>query len=152
MDACALTCSRWVIQPGSWGAGRIATARSSPPDRSGAALVLDRELELDEIYQRLACLDMHVLLDHAGDAQVPQGSRSLLDGCSCRLLPGLVAGAHQRDHLVHALLCHAILPSGSLAGRGACHRRTGPRRPLRPTPLSTYPLPPPPSLLSRRSP
>src|SRR5258708_463814 len=131
-------------------AGTTATARSSPPGGSGAALVLERELELDTIRQRLARLDMHVLLDHAGDAQIPQRARSLLDGCGCRLLPGLIAGAHQRNHLVHALFCHAVLPSGIFARRGVSHRRTGPRRANRSITLWTNALATLPSLLTRR--
>src|SRR5260221_1353439 len=147
-----MTDNMWDRQKSPSSAGTTAIARSSPPGGSGAAFVLERELELDTIRQRLARLDMHVLLDHADDAQIPQRARSLLDGCGCRLLPGLIAVAPQRNPLVHALFCHAVLPSGILARRGVSHRRTGalaPRRAIRSITLRTNALATLPSLLAR---
>src|SRR6266436_1037163 len=94
-----------------WPGGRQA---SSPRLLSGncsfTALVLERELYLHPVGQRFPRLDVDVLLDNAGDPQVPQGLGSSLNGGGCRFLPRLGAGSHQLDHLVDAF-CHMALLS-----------------------------------------
>src|SRR6266446_9266366 len=70
-------------------------------DGSATALVLERELHLHTVGKRLPRLNVDVLLHDAGDPQVPQGLGSPLDGDRSCLLPRLVAGPHQVDHLVH---------------------------------------------------
>jgi hypothetical protein len=72
---------------------------SAPVCSSFPALVLERECHFQTVGQRLARLDVDVLLDNAGHPQVPQTVGSLLDGS--RLLSRLVAGSHQLDDLVH---------------------------------------------------
>src|SRR5581483_6461845 len=57
------------------------------PDPLFAALVFEGKLELHTVGQRLARLDVDILLNYARDSQVSQGLRGSLDGGSRRLLP-----------------------------------------------------------------
>src|SRR6266699_5398524 len=76
---------------------------------SATSLVLERELHLHPVGQRPPRLNVDVLLDNAGDPQVPQGLGSPLDGGCGRLFPRLVTGSHQLDHLVHTFWHVALL-------------------------------------------
>jgi hypothetical protein len=65
----------------------------APVCSSFPALVLERECHFQPGGQRLARLDVDVLLDNAGHPQVPQTVGSLLDGSRSRLLSRPVAGS-----------------------------------------------------------
>src|SRR5690348_17193099 len=81
---------------------------------SGAALILERDFELDAIGQRLTFLDVNVLFDDTPHAQVAQAVLRHRDRGVGRLFPRLRARANECYNLVDAF-CHVLLPSP-----GAC--------------------------------
>ena len=81
---------------------------------SGAALVLERDFELDSIGQRLTFLDVNVLFDDTPHAQIAQAVLRHRDRGVGRLFPRLRARANERYDLIDAF-CHVLPPSP-----GAC--------------------------------
>src|SRR5512146_2372802 len=84
---------------------------------SGAALVLERDFELDTVGQRLTFLDVNVLFDDTPHAQIAQAVLRHRDrGVGC-LFPRFCARTYERYNLIDAF-CHVLLPSP-----GACLTR-----------------------------
>src|SRR5208282_2917184 len=61
---------------------------------------LERHLDLGSVGLYLAVLDLEIEFDHFGNAKVTKRTRSLLYGCSCSLLPGLLTSADEFNALV----------------------------------------------------
>jgi hypothetical protein len=67
------------------------------------ALIFERQLELAAIGLDPAVFDDKVLLDDFGNPQVAQRLCGALNCDAGGILPGLIAGSHELDHLVDAV-------------------------------------------------
>src|SRR5262245_32212305 len=78
---CARTSRREItsVMSTSMGHGEAGSLRRgrgpSSSRQSVDALVLERELQLDPVRQRLPLLHVHVLLDHPGDTEIAKALR-----------------------------------------------------------------------------
>jgi len=100
-----------------------------PGSASGAALVLERDLDPCPVGLHLPLLKLQVQLNHLGNTKLPQREGGPGHCGARRLLPRLVAGTNQLNDLVHAL-SHDRLPSGAdAAGRAHSYHRIAKRRP-----------------------
>src|SRR5262245_59371571 len=89
-----------MLRPSTRGSSFTPRAKSAA---GLLAFVLEGDLDLGPVRDRLAVFDLQVELLDLRDAEIAERAPGAQDRGGCRLLPRLRAGADQLDDFVHAL-------------------------------------------------